>query len=91
VSSPLARLLSLPAEGGKGGDARDSLWGRSFSSGDSGNDTLSRSLSNENIMSTMSSTDSDQGNREEDLELHMFTASTAIDIPYARGHRHFKR
>ena len=91
VSSPLARLLSLPAEGGKGGDARDSLWGRSFSSGDSGNDTLSRSLSNENIMSTMSSTDSDQGNREEDLELHMLTASTAIDIPYARGHRHFKR
>lgn len=91
VSSPLARLLSLPAEGGKGGDARDSLWGRSFSSGDSGNDTLSRSLSNENIMSTMSSTDSDQGNPEEDLELHMFTASTAIDIPYARGHRHFKR
>ena len=91
MSSPLARLLSLPAEGGKGGDARDSLWGRSFSSGDSGNDTLSRSLSNENIMSTMSSTDSDQGNREEDLELHMLTASTAIDIPYARGHRHFKR
>jgi len=25
------------------------------------------------------------------LELHMLTASTAIDIPYARGHRHFKR
>ena len=36
---------------------------------------------------------SDQGNSEEDLELHMFTAPTAapIDIPFARGHRHFRR
>ena len=60
--------------------------------GDSGNDTLSRSLSNDNIMSTTSSTNSDQGNSEEDLELHMFTAPTApMDIPFARGHRHFRR
>jgi hypothetical protein len=26
------------------------------------------------------------------LELHMFTAPTApMDIPFARGHRHFRR
>ena len=92
VSSPLARLLSLP-EDPKVGDGRDWSGYSSRSSGDSGNDTLSRSLSNENIMSTMSSTNSDQGNNEEDLELHMFTAPTAapIDIPFARGHRHFRR
>jgi len=92
VSSPLARLLSLPADS-KVGDGRDWSGYSSRSSGDSGNDTLSRSLSNDNIMSTMSSTNSDQGNSEEDLELHMFTAPTAapIDIPFARGHRHFRR
>ena len=92
VSSPLARLLSLPADS-KGGDGRDWSGYSSRSSGDSGNDTLSRSLSNDNIMSTMSSMNSDQGNSEEDLEVHMFTAPTAapVNIPYARGHRHFRR
>ena len=91
VSSPLARLLSLPADS-KGGDGRDWSGYSSRSSGDSGNDTLSRSLSNDHIMSTTSSTNSDQGNSEEDLELHMFTAPTApMDIPFARGHRHFGR